>query len=372
MQGDAARARRWLADWDEQGWHRTGTPSDAHSADWLEGIAREAGASIRSEPASLDRVEVLECWLRAGGTTIEGLPLFDAPGSLDLQARLSDDGHGPLSVARVAPDGMAAERFAEERRSTRTRGLVVVTEGQQPGLALLNAPAFGQPYGPPGIQIGSEHANVIRDWTQQQLPVEVKIRTRRVPCVSRNVVAVVEGQDPDLASVAVLTPRTSWWTSTAERAGGIVAWIEALRATAAGRPRRTTEFVATFGHELGHLGLQHHLRRRVDVSGPPDWLHLGANLGAVNSTLTVLSPSGRLRALLAASLPQVRIDESGRRPRSEARNIHDAGHRYVSIVGTSTFFHLPQDRLAVAVDVEAVGLLAGAVAAAVVALGLQP
>jgi hypothetical protein len=53
----------------------------------------------------------------------------------------------------------------------------------------------------------------------------------------------------------LLTPRTSWWASTAERAGGILAWLEALRALAAiPARRRAVVALATCGHELGHIG----------------------------------------------------------------------------------------------------------------------
>jgi hypothetical protein len=44
------------------------------------------------------------------------------------------------------------------------------------------------------------------------------------------------GTPGDLASgtfvlpIAVVTPRTGWWESTAERAGGMVAWLAALHA----------------------------------------------------------------------------------------------------------------------------------------------
>ncbi len=55
-------------------------------------------------------------------------------------------------------------------------------------------------------------------------------------------------------------------------------------------------------------------------------------------------------------------------PSGETRDIHRAGGRYVTLVGTSPLFHLPDDRWPDAVDVDAVTRVASAVARIVVDL----
>ena len=52
----------------------------------------------------------------------------------------------------------------------------------------------------------------------------------------------------------------------------------------------------------------------------------------------------------------------GTRPGGEARNIHDGDGRYVSMLGSSPFFHNIEDRWPASVDVEAVARFSGAFA----------
>jgi hypothetical protein len=49
-------------------------------------------------------------------------------------------------------------------------------------------------------------------------------------------------------------------------------------------------------------------------------------------------------------------------PSGETRDIHRAGGRYLTLVGTNPFFHLPQDRWPHAVDAGAVARIAAAMA----------
>ena len=55
-------------------------------------------------------------------------------------------------------------------------------------------------------------------------------------------------------------------------------------------------------------------------------------------------------------------------PNGETRDIHRAGGRYVTLVGSNPLFHLPQDRYPAAVDTQAVARFAAASARMVVAL----
>jgi hypothetical protein len=59
-----------------------------------------------------------------------------------------------------------------------------------------------------------------------------------------------------------MTPRSSWWQSTAERGGGLVCWLESLRALIVAPPACNAIFTANSGHELGHLGLDDFMARR--------------------------------------------------------------------------------------------------------------
>jgi hypothetical protein len=103
------------------------------------------------------------------------------------------------------------------------------------------------------------------------------------------------------------------------------------------------------------------------------WIHFGANIGAANGELSLQSASDDLRQLTEAKLVRAgqAADEVALKtlvPNGETRDIHRAGGRYVTLVGSNPLFHLPQDRWPQAVDTDAVTRIAAAAAALVVKL----
>jgi hypothetical protein len=174
-----------------------------------------------------------------------------------------------------------------------------------------------------------------------------------------------------------MTPRSSWWQSTAERGGGIVCWLETLRAVLAAPRARPVIFTANTGHELGHLGLDDFVARRPGWDGPArqggaTWVHYGANIGAPAGALSLLSLDDDMRELAAAALSRAgeacTPEEKTEVPKGETHDIHLAGGRYLTLVGENDLFHLPQDRWPDAVDVPAVTRTATAAASIALAL----
>jgi hypothetical protein len=175
-----------------------------------------------------------------------------------------------------------------------------------------------------------------------------------------------------------MTPRSSWWQSTAERGGGLVCWLETLRALIAAPPAPNVIFTANSGHELGHLGLEVFLARQPGWAGPATdggalWVHYGANIGAAGAELSIMSAAPDLAALAASELtragqPPGRIAPSDFVPSGETRDIHRAGGRYVTLVGANQWFHLPDDRWPHAVDSTAIARIAAGAAAMVATL----
>ncbi len=174
-----------------------------------------------------------------------------------------------------------------------------------------------------------------------------------------------------------MTPRSSWWQSTAERGGGIVCWLESLRALLATPPARPVIFTANSGHELGHLGLDDFLARRTGWDRPrrdggATWVLYGANIGAAGGILSIVSAADDLRALADAELAQAgqshAMAPKDLVPGGETRDIHRAGGHCLAVNGTNKLFHLPQDRWPEAVDVPAITRIAIAAAQIVTAL----
>jgi hypothetical protein len=380
---EVLRATTWLRAWDSHGIHRTATPGDEQGAEWLAGEARAMGATVGFESFALDRIDVDAAFLEVEGERIPGEKMFDAPDTPDgrvmalasIGAGLGEPSQADVHVLELAPTAVYSPEFARFRRETRSKALVVVTKGSAPGLALLNAEAFKAPFGPPILQVSSTVGPRLLAAVRSGAAVRVVVRSRRTRTQARNVVVTLPGRERGRRPLVVMTPRSSWWQSTAERGGGLVCWLEALRALLAAPPGRDVVFTANSGHELGHIGLDDFLARRPgwDAPGGASWVHYGANIGATRGELHLLSNADDLRALFQAELarsefPANRVADKAFVPFGETRDIHKAGGHYLTVMGTNELFHLPQDRFPDAVAVEPIARIAAGTAAAVVAL----
>jgi hypothetical protein len=378
------RAARWLLAWDGQGMHRTATAGDDAGALWLAAEARALGASggidVAIEGFALDRLDPVDAYLELGGERIAAVPAFDAPASGDagVAGRLGPAGsEAEIAVAELSPRAVYSREYQELRGAGGHRGFVILCAGEEPGLALLNAEEFRHPYGVPTIHLSSAERDRILAAAARRAPARLVADSRRKPARGRNTVVTLGIADAG-PPLVVMTPRSSWWQSVAERGGGIVCWLESLRALVAAPPRRRVIFTANSGHELGHLGLDDFVARRPGwdrpaTEGGATWVHYGANIGAAGGALSLVAPDDLLRDLARGEL-----EAAGRRadtiapktlvPSGETRDIHRAGGRYLTLVGTNRWFHLPQDRWPYAVDVAAIARIAGAAARITTAL----
>ena len=360
---------------DIQGWdaiedHRTGTEGDARTAEWLGDELQRAGLEPELDWFDFERRVLHECYVASADQRADGVPLFDG-GCTDaagLEARLSELGEGTdigLTLFGPGPWHPGTQALSRARRESQHRAIVAVAAGDlvRPGLALLNADDYAAPHGPPVLQVATEH----RQWLEAALeaaePVRFVAHVTLAQTRASNVQARIAGSDPGLAPLVIMTPRSAWWTCTSERGGGIALWLECARHFAANRPDRTVIFTANTGHELGHVGLSRYLDAVPQlVRDAQAWIHLGANFAAVGSELrfqasTEALMSQGLAALSARGINERTVTPLGERPFGEARNIHDGGGDYVSLLGNNPLFHHPEDRWPAAVDLERTLLL---------------
>lgn len=380
MTVDAGALRQQIAT-DIQGWdaiadHRTGTEGDRDTADWLVGAARRAGASPALDAFPLARWALRRCTVEIGAVEVSGVPMFDGAASepAGVAAPLSPlPAAGGIGLGFVGPAaGNAANAAVQDARRGNAQALVVVAKmnAAAPGLALQNADSFAAPFGPPVLQVATEHEGWLQDAAQRGKTARVTVDVAKEDALGCNVVARIPGvaERGELAPLVVTTPKSSWWTSTAERGGGIAVWLALLRHFAQRPPQRDVCFLATSGHELGHLGLEYHLRQHPRLAQARAWLHLGANFAAKGSRVRLQTSDADLRSLAHGAMAQAAAlpaDETppGQRPGGEARNIFDLNGRYVSLLGTNAWFHHPDDRWPATIDVDATARLVQAMIA---------
>jgi hypothetical protein len=358
--------------YEEQGFHRTGTAVDRLSGEWLENEVRQIGLEPMREEFSLSRVDMVDASLAVNGRRIEGLPLFDGgfTGPEGISARLGLlDSDAPIGLVEIAPNGAEAGALGEARRQRRHQAIVAVTRGLRPGFCPSNADSFVRPFGPPVLQVASEEAEFLADCARDGATVALTAHVERAQAKAFNVVAALPGADNAGAPVVVMTPRSGWWSCASERGGGLACWLEIMRAVSGIRPVRDVLFVASSGHELGHLGLDDFIARRQGiVPSAKTWIHLGANIGAAQGPANILQASDdEMEQMMAAAMTEagLRVDRRhplGVEPLGEAANVYRGGGRFISIIGKNDLFHSPDDRGPDVIDLEVIERFAKAFA----------
>ena len=273
-----------IEEYGDQGFHRTGTDVDRRSGDWLFESVTRIGFTPSREAFVLDRVDPGDCHLVVGGRRIDGLPLFDGgfTGSDGVSGRLGPVGSdSEIGLVTAPPNTAAAGALGDARRQNRHQAIVCVTRGARPGLCLNNADAFLKPFGPPVLQVSSEERSFLDQQATTGTTVQLFTPVNRTRAESFNVTATVAGSARGLEPLIIMTPRSGWYACASERGGGIACWLEVMRAFRQTRPRRDVIFVASSGHELGHLGIDAFIEKRPGlVKQAVGWMHFGANIGA--------------------------------------------------------------------------------------------
>ena len=356
--------------YEEQGFHRTGTAVDQISGNWLANEVRQIGLEPMREEFSLSRVDPVEASLVVNGRKIEGLPFFDgaftnSAGIAGPLVSLNSD--ATIGLAEIRPNGAEAGALGDARRQNRHQAIVVITRGARPGFCPSNADSFLRPFGPPVLQVSSAEAPLLANCTRQGSKVLLTAHVERVQTRAFNVITVVSGTNKSIAPLVVMTPRSGWWWCASERGGGLACWLEIMRTMHHARPIRDVLFVASSGHELGHLGLDAFIERRPGlVPAAKAWIHLGANIGAAHGPGNNLQASDdETESMMAEAMTKagLRIDRRlprGAVPRGEAENVHRRGGRYISIIGNNDLFHNTSDRGADAVDLNVIEYFARA------------
>lgn len=363
----------FFADYDAFGERRTGGEGDAASAAWLRDRAAATGAKARLLPARFTRLTPGRATLEGEGFAFEGLPLFDGglTGEDGIAGRLGPLGSdAPIGVAEMDPAAasLPGNAFAQARAESRHAGIVIALRTKPDGLAPLNAHDIEAPFGPPVLQLAGRDAARLLEQAEGGRTARLVVTGRRDASLSHSIRAELPGAGPP---IVLLTPRTSWWTSTAERGGGILAWLAALTALAAAPRARGVVALATCGHELGHVGAHQAFAAEPHLATEaPLVIHLGANLGAAeDERLTVRSNVPGLAEQMAARLeaaghPAAPIEvATGGKANGEAHEIEARGGRYLSLIGKNPWFHAPEDRWPVSVDCGRAAAIARAAAA---------
>jgi hypothetical protein len=314
-----------IEEYDHQGIHRTGTRTDTQNAYWLANQIKSLELQPILKDFTFDRLDVQVAEVQVGERKIEGIPLFDGTytDQKETTGRLGFlSGDAEIGIVQLPPFyyGEQGKTFMEARKGNQYRGLIAVSDGTvwkiPPGLTLLNADSYTKPFGPPVLQVSSQAWSYLKVAAETGEMAKLTISVKKTPAEILNVVVQIKGKDSTLPPVVVVTPRSGWWHCASERGGGIACWLEMMRGILTSKPIRDVIFLATSGHELGHLGLNHFLDEHPElITSAKAWIHLGANFAAsrfVDPSITIQASDILLEKLILEAMSQVSMAPDAR------------------------------------------------------------
>ena len=355
-----------LEAYDQQGIHRTGTTGDTKNAHYLAEQIKAVGQKSLLTKFRHLRVDPILSELQIGNHTIQGIPFFDGTftDKNGVKGQMGGSGdNAPIAVGHHQTNrGWDKPQLAHTRQRSDVKAMIAICKRTYPddrrGLTPTNAENFTTPFGPPVLQVPDSAEERIAEAISANKKARVIAHVARTKVQAMNVETRIQGKNSSLPPLVVITPRSGWWQCVSERGGGIACWLEMIRALSEHQPQRDVWFVASTGHELGHLGLKFFLsHHRPRIKAAHVWIHLGANFAAANCPIRLQASREELaqlahRTISETSVSQIDFTPVGTRPGGEAQNIYDSGGQYISIVGRNRLFHHPADRWPLAIDLQ--------------------
>ena len=351
-----------LIKWDSIELHRTGTKGDEQTAFWLADEIKKCNLEPNLDSFSFIKRTPGKCEVTNGTFKAKGLPMFDggstsSKGITEVSGSLNEK--NVIAVTKYSSSTMdeASLRLNEARKEDNHLAIIAIADvaPNAPGLAVLNAESYRKPFGPPVLQVATKE----QDWLlklnkNEELTVSVQLTDEKSEAL--NIQTKIEGKDKSLNPLVIMTPKSGWWTCTSERGGGIAIWLNAMRYFAQNKPNRNVIFTANTGHELSHIGLDHFLENNPSlVKEAHAWVHLGANFAAKKGNVLWQASNKDymnigIEELTSKGLDEVQTWPISSRPLGEARNIYDGGGQFISLLGSNSLFHHPEDRWPEAID----------------------
>lgn len=355
-------AGRRIRAYEEMGDHRTGREADNTTTWWMIEELRKLGVEAERQTWRFPRVTIHDASIRFGGWDIPAVPTFDSAFTDHdgLTGTLRTDNGPGIVLWEFGPDDqerMAAGVYTsfELARSDGADGIIMVMGDPDGYPVVRNAERPLDPIELPVLQVAPMDAGPLRDAVGSEITVISD--GGRVDAPADNVVGTIPGTDSDAEPVVLMTPKSGWYTCAAERGGGIAIWMEVAGRVAANPGRRTLNLVASSGHELHHLGLDHYIRQLGDLARDVHaWMHLGASIGSRNGQPSYAASDDELFNVATDALIKQGLERRafpvGNAGYGEARNIGEIYGRFASFLGGHPYFHSPQDTYDRCVDPE--------------------
>ncbi len=330
------QAFEFVQSYSQIGYHRTGSPGDRRTSDWLAAELANLRAEITFQ--SFDYLKFdFELTVRSGGKKINSMPLYYAfTGRYILTNPATGiiDAHGEETTIFANIEQLITTAKADGRDS-----LIVATQCPTGKLCAVNS-EYGNELDFPVILVAQNDLDQI-----QSHGVSIDCSAAIQNDLATNIIAKFQGPK-SAGTIVITTPVSGWFQCAGERGCGIAAAIILAKRLS---QNVTVNLVMTSGHELGFIG---GINAAKKYTGSPDWvLHLGSCIANRDSRITCISSAApdTIKAIATSLEPldagQVIPADIGERDNwlGESKCWAAYGIPMLSIAGISPYFHTPGD-----------------------------
>ncbi|GAB6012854.1 M28 family metallopeptidase [Viscerimonas tarda] len=350
--------------------HRTGTPANTLTADWLGEELSKYGYTVQYPEFPLrqyffykgaivsdsDSVSVFpQWWVNENiSQSVEGRLVELGPSSVQTDLK------GKIALIH-APEGEVLQAFQliNSLSDNGAVAVVVITENPSGDVAAFNSPAKPNPWKIPVALAASKYSEKLAGFASKQRPVRLYIAGEYKEVKGRNVYGTI---GTGKKYVVISTPISGWFICGGERGPGIAVWLELARWAA---NLKATDYTFVFtgnsGHEIGGIGAHQFLDQFAPaVDDTHLWIHLGAGLAthAYKQTPTGLVKQAEVDSLrnffysdpvessFKSAFANAKAQKYNTKERNAGELIYVANKGYKRILGISyihPFFHTPQD-----------------------------
>ncbi len=272
------------------GIHRTGTPGDYATSEWLGSELKSYGYKVNYLAFPLKQFFLESASVQAGQHKIDVFPLWYVNDKIkqDVSGKLIDARSGTpkekpdhgIVLTRLSGGGQLDAVNVSHLKGLISAGasaIIAISENISGEIVASNAQKDQTPWAIPVVIVAPKDSATLLSNLNKTINLTVKGTFKQIN--ARNVYGTIGHGDK---YVVVSTPISGWFTCGGERGPGIATWLALAKWAASAKLPYTFIFTGNSGHELAGLGANAFLDK---LAPPADktalWVHLGAGIATL-------------------------------------------------------------------------------------------
>ncbi len=283
------------------GIHRTGTPGDSATAEWLSQRLKYYGFEVKELEFPLRQFFPGRSWLSSGKDSLEGFPLWWVNENIDRHVRgklvevLPTTKYSGAELALISfplkgsGSGDKWRNYLDSLSELGIKGIVIITSNLSGEAQPYNSSLKPDPWKVPVLLVAPKDSLTIRKFLSSEENVNLAINGTFRDVKGKNVYGTIGSGEEQ---IVVSTPISGWFTCGGERGTGLAIWLGLAKWASTHSTKYSFVFTGNSGHEQAFRGAHEFLERNAP---PPSKTHLWFHLGAGAATLKYETTPAGLR-----------------------------------------------------------------------------